>query len=288
MSLSACAAPALWCRAEALAAAATMGETDRASGISGRGRLPVRRRALPADGAARSASIAATARTASASPARHGRCRWWCRSETLELIAGTTATYDKTADSGRIVRMHALRQLRHQALERAARVARTSWCSSPARSTTLSWAVPAGNIWTDSALPWVALEPDLPAFPGPAAVARRALCRLGRDGRGEPPDGHAPTTSRASARRKRHWSSPSSTRTPRLPSARPLRQRGDRGELRHRHRDPVLGPAAVLCRPARLERRQSRLAAAQGRDGEALGQELLSRACSNRRAASGC
>jgi hypothetical protein len=30
----------------------------------------------------------------------------------------------------------------------------------------MSWAVPVGNIWTDSRAPWVIIDPIVPNFPG--------------------------------------------------------------------------------------------------------------------------
>lgn len=90
------------------------------------------------------------------------------RKETVEPIAGTTETYAKTADSGRVVLMHGCptcgTKLWNEPLSAPALLV-----LKPGTLDDTSWAIPAGNIWTDSALPWVALEPDLPAFPGQPA-----------------------------------------------------------------------------------------------------------------------
>jgi hypothetical protein len=95
------------------------------------------------------------------------------RRNTLEVIAGTTSAYDKTADSGRVARMHACptcgTKLFNEPLS-----APDLLVLKPGTLDDSSWAVPAGNIWVESALPWVALEPDLPSFPGQPA-SRDAL-----------------------------------------------------------------------------------------------------------------
>ncbi len=90
------------------------------------------------------------------------------RRETLEPLSGELAAYDKTADSGRVVR-----QLR------CAECGTKVWNepqSSPAlrilKPGTLddpSWAVPIGNIWTQSRAPWIAIDPALLNFPGQPA-----------------------------------------------------------------------------------------------------------------------
>jgi hypothetical protein len=87
------------------------------------------------------------------------------RRETLEHLSGELVGYDKTADSGRTVR-----QLR------CARCGTKVWnepLASPAllivKPGTLddpSWAVPVGNIWTESRVPWIAIDETLVNFPG--------------------------------------------------------------------------------------------------------------------------
>ncbi len=83
--------------------------------------------------------------------------------ERFEHVQGEVTHYDKPADSGRVVRMHG-----------CARCGARLWnepLASPqmlvVKPGTLddpSWAVPVGNIWTDSALPWVVIDPDLVNF----------------------------------------------------------------------------------------------------------------------------
>lgn len=84
--------------------------------------------------------------------------------ETHEHLSGDLVFYDKTADSGRVVRMFA-----------CARCGTKVWnepLASPGmlvvRAGTLdqmSWAIPIGNIWTDSKAPWVEIDPELVNFP---------------------------------------------------------------------------------------------------------------------------
>lgn len=85
--------------------------------------------------------------------------------ETLTVIAGETDIYDKTAQSGRVVRQH------------SCGVCSTRLFNEPLSSTTIyvlrpgtlddsSWAIPVGNIWTDSKAPWVEIDPAVPNFPG--------------------------------------------------------------------------------------------------------------------------
>jgi hypothetical protein len=90
------------------------------------------------------------------------------RRETLEPLSGELAAYDKTADSGRVVR-----QLR-------CAICGTKVWNEPQSSPALrilkpgtlddpSWAVPIGNIWTQSRAPWIAIDPALLNFPGQPA-----------------------------------------------------------------------------------------------------------------------
>ena len=83
----------------------------------------------------------------------------------LEHLGGELVHFDKPADSGRTVRMLG-----------CARCGTKLWnepLASPqmlvVKPGTLddpSWAVPIGNIWTESALPWVAIDPAQVNFPG--------------------------------------------------------------------------------------------------------------------------
>lgn len=90
------------------------------------------------------------------------------KTETLELTAGVLAPYDKSADSGRTVRVmrcpHCGVNVYNEPLASPhMRVVK------PGTLDDASWAVPVGNIWTASALPWVRIEPTVPNFPGQPA-----------------------------------------------------------------------------------------------------------------------
>lgn len=86
----------------------------------------------------------------------------------LEQLRGDTQTFDKPADSGRVVRMVC-----------CARCGTNLWNRPLAapdmmvlKAGTLddaSWASPVGNIWTDSRLPWVEIDPAMVNFPGQPA-----------------------------------------------------------------------------------------------------------------------
>ncbi len=95
------------------------------------------------------------------------------RKSTVEVTAGETATYRKTADSGRVVLMHACphcgTKLWNEPLS-----APDLLVLKPGTLDDASWAVPAGNIWTGSALPWSEIEAHFPSYPGQPA-SRDAL-----------------------------------------------------------------------------------------------------------------
>jgi len=87
------------------------------------------------------------------------------RSDSLEQLSGTLVAYDKPADSGRVVRMHACAvcgfKLWNEPLASPGMLV-----LKPGTLDDPGWAVPIGNIWTDSALAWVAIDPALVNFPG--------------------------------------------------------------------------------------------------------------------------
>ncbi len=82
----------------------------------------------------------------------------------LEKLSGELVAYDKSADSGRVVRMLG-----------CARCGTKLWNEPLASPQMLvlkpgtlddpSWAIPIGNIWTDSALPWATIDPAQVNFP---------------------------------------------------------------------------------------------------------------------------
>ena len=88
--------------------------------------------------------------------------------EAVEHLSGELSSFDKTADSGRVVRM------RHCA------VCHTSVWNEPLATPGLlvvkagtlddiGWCVPVGNIWTGSRAPWVQIDPALVNFEGQPA-----------------------------------------------------------------------------------------------------------------------
>ena len=85
--------------------------------------------------------------------------------ELLVHLSGQLMHYDKPADSGRVVRMFG-----------CARCGTKLWNEPLASPQVLilkpgtlddpNWAVPIGNIWTDSALPWADIDPAQVNFAG--------------------------------------------------------------------------------------------------------------------------
>lgn len=91
----------------------------------------------------------------------------------VELLQGTLKGFDKAADSGRTVRM--------LGCEACGTKVWNEPLSSPGllilKPGTLDdagWAEPVGNIWTDRALPWVAIDWSQPHF-GAQPTSRQPL-----------------------------------------------------------------------------------------------------------------
>lgn len=86
------------------------------------------------------------------------------RREHFEHLSGTLTAFDKSADSGRVVRMlgctNCGTKLWNEPLASPAMVV-----VKPGTLDDPSWAVPVGNIWTESRLPWVAIDAALVNFP---------------------------------------------------------------------------------------------------------------------------
>ena len=90
------------------------------------------------------------------------------RREHVVLLGGDLAAFDKSADSGRVVRMLG-----------CARCGTKVWnepLSSPAMLVVkpgtlddIAWAVPVGNIWTASKAPWVEIDESQVNFAGQPA-----------------------------------------------------------------------------------------------------------------------
>jgi hypothetical protein len=87
------------------------------------------------------------------------------RRQDVELLCGTLTTYDKAADSGRTVRMMGCAEcgtkVWNEPLATPDRLV-----LKPGTLDDMRWAVPIGNIWTDSRAPWVTIDPAEVNFPG--------------------------------------------------------------------------------------------------------------------------
>jgi hypothetical protein len=83
----------------------------------------------------------------------------------IETLAGELATYDKTADSGRVARMHACAacgtKMWNEPLASPALLV-----LKPGTLDDMGWAAPVGNIWTASRAPWVPIDGGLVNFEG--------------------------------------------------------------------------------------------------------------------------
>ena len=90
------------------------------------------------------------------------------RRDSLEQLSGTLVPYDKPADSGRVVRMLACSVCGFK-LWNAPLASPGILVLKPGTLDDPSWAVPIGNIWTSSALPWAAIDPALVNFSGQPA-----------------------------------------------------------------------------------------------------------------------
>ena len=88
--------------------------------------------------------------------------------EHVELLAGSPVAFDKAADSGRVVRMQGCGACGVKVWNEPL-AAPGTLILKPGTLDDSSWAVPVGNIWTDSALPWVHIDSDDVNFPGQPA-----------------------------------------------------------------------------------------------------------------------
>jgi hypothetical protein len=82
-----------------------------------------------------------------------------------KLISGSLVGFDKAADSGRVVRMLGCAQcgtkIWNEPLSSPGLL-----ILKPGTLDDMNWAVPVGNIWTDSRTPWAEIDPHGPNFPG--------------------------------------------------------------------------------------------------------------------------
>ncbi len=85
--------------------------------------------------------------------------------ERVELISGELMHYDKAADSGRTVRMLGC-SLCGTKIWNEPLASPNMLVLKPGTLDDPSWAIPIGNIWTNSALPWAVIDPSEVNFPG--------------------------------------------------------------------------------------------------------------------------
>jgi hypothetical protein len=87
------------------------------------------------------------------------------RAADFRKLKGETVFYDKHADSGRVVRMHACptcgTKLWNEPLASPGMLVLKPGTLDDAR-----WVKPVGNIWTASAVGWAAIDAAEPSFPG--------------------------------------------------------------------------------------------------------------------------
>ena len=99
------------------------------------------------------------------------------RRDTLEHLRGSLAAFDKTAASGRVVRMLRCAECGTKVWNEPLS-AKHLIIMKPGTLDDLSWATPVGSIWTDRAPPWVHIDPSGPNFPGQPPTGSRCSTRL--------------------------------------------------------------------------------------------------------------
>ena len=87
------------------------------------------------------------------------------RREDVVLLRGELTAYDKSADSGRIVRSRGCPQCGTKVWNEPLS-SPTMLTIRPGTLDDMSWAVPIGNIWTASRAPWVEINEGLVNYPG--------------------------------------------------------------------------------------------------------------------------
>jgi hypothetical protein len=85
--------------------------------------------------------------------------------EDVRFLGGETHVFDKSADSGRVVRMHGCLNCGTKVYNEPLSAPHMLVMKAGTLDD-ISWAVPHGNIWTASKAPWVEIDPDVPNFPG--------------------------------------------------------------------------------------------------------------------------
>lgn len=87
------------------------------------------------------------------------------KKEDVRFLGGETHVFDKSADSGRVVRMHGCAKCGTKVWNEPL-AAPHMLVMKAGTLDDMSWAEPVGNIWTASKAPWVEIDPDVPNFPG--------------------------------------------------------------------------------------------------------------------------
>jgi hypothetical protein len=85
--------------------------------------------------------------------------------ESLEVLSGTFAAHERTANSGRVARMHACADCGTK-LWNEPLAAPDIRILKPGTLDDMSWAAPVGNIWTARRAPWVTIDETLVNFEG--------------------------------------------------------------------------------------------------------------------------
>lgn len=84
--------------------------------------------------------------------------------ERVELTRGELSGYDKTADSGRVVRMMGCATCGTRVWNEP-QASLALLVVKPGTLDDIDWLSPVGNIWTDSKAPWIEINADEPNFP---------------------------------------------------------------------------------------------------------------------------
>jgi hypothetical protein len=85
--------------------------------------------------------------------------------EDVSFACEAVQSYDKLADSGRIVRMHGCPKCGYKVWNEPLSAPHLLVMKA-GNLDDMSWAQPIGSIWTASKAPWVTIDPDQPSFPG--------------------------------------------------------------------------------------------------------------------------
>lgn len=108
------------------------------------------------------------------------------RKETLRHLAGALSFFDKTAGSGRVVRMVACANCGNK-LWNEPLSAPELIILKPGTLDDMSWAEPVGHIWTASRVSWVEIDAGQPGFAGqpPSREALYAAWDAAHEGHGD-------------------------------------------------------------------------------------------------------